>query len=217
VPVTFRANTARHILAMLAIGSALAACETSPGPPPPPIRSTAATASPEPAELAALRARPLRLPTLAPGDACPLTQPAPPNPPPPPGHPLSTGGAPSALGHAPVFPDARYFHLGNQLRVRALTTRPGWYGTKAPWASRTGYLGWTLIRTARLDGPGRAQIELQLADGSNVAGDAVAVDVLADWQFWPGGTDVTNAGCYAYQVDGTGFTEVIVFRADLAS
>jgi len=41
--------------------------------------------------------------------------------------------------------------------------------------------------------------------------------VQADWQFWPGGTEVTSAGCYAYQVDGTGFTEVIVFRAELAS
>jgi hypothetical protein len=215
MPANVRANAARRLLAMLALGGALVACDTSPGPTPPSLTPpAAATASPEPAELAALRARPLRLPTLTAGNACPVTQPAPPDPPPPSGHPLSTGGAASALGHAPVFPDARY-NRGNLLRVTPDATRPGWYEAKVPWASRTGYLGWTLIRGARLDGPGHVRVELQLADSSMVGGDAVAVEVQADWQFWPGSTEVTSAGCYAYQVDGGGFTEVIVFRAEV--
>lgn len=220
MPATIRDHTARRLLAMLALGGALVACDTSPGPTPPSLtRSAAATASPEPAELAALRARPLRLPTVAAGDACPVTQPAPPDPLPPAGHPLGNGGPPSALGHAPLFLDARYFYGGNRLRVTADATRPGWYGTKAPWASRTGYVGWTLIRGARLDGPGRVRVELRLDEpaGAEVSGEAVAVEVQADWQFWPGSTEVTSAGCYAYQVDGGGFTEVIVFRAELAS
>src|SRR6266511_4928952 len=135
-------GTARHVLVALALGSALAACDTPPGRtlpspsfsspslPSPSLSSpsTAAASSPEPAELAALRARPLRLPTLAAGEACPVTHPAPPDPPSPSGHPLSTGGPPSALGHAPVFPDARYFRGDRaQLWVRAETTHPGWY------------------------------------------------------------------------------------------
>jgi hypothetical protein len=63
-------------------------------------------------------------------------------------------------------------------------------------------------------------VQLRLAEGPNGAeqaktSDALAVDVQADWQFWAGGTDVTDPGCYAYQVDGSGFTETIVFRAEL--
>src|SRR6266542_3576471 len=177
------------------------------------VRAVASTAAP--AELAALRARPLRLPTLAAGEACPVTHPAPPDPPPPSGHPLSTGRPPSALGHAPVFPDARYFRGDRaQLWVRAETTHPGWYSAKVPWASRTGYLGWVLIRTGRLDGPGRARVGLRLADGTAIS-EALAVNVQADWQFWPGSTEVTAPGCYAYQVDGSSFIEIIVFRAEL--
>ena len=210
-------NDARHILVWVALGCTLAACDTSPSlTPSNPARPASEAASPDPAELVALRARPLQLPTLTPGDACPVTQPAPPNPLPPAGHPLSTGGPPSALGHAPVFPDARYFHGGTQLRVGTNAARPGWYAAKAPWASRTGYLGWALIRSARLDGPGRARVELQFAHGTEIS-DALAVNVQADWQFWPGGTEVTSPGCYAFQVDGSDFTEIIVFRAELVA
>jgi len=32
---------------------------------------------------------------------------------------------------------------------------------------------------------------------------------------WPGATWVPRAGCYAWQVDGTNFSDVIIFRADL--
>jgi hypothetical protein len=220
MPSTSSPRTARHVLVALALGSALTACDTPPGrtlpsPSLPSPATTAATSS-EPAELAALRARPLRLPTLAAGQACPVTRAAPPDPAPPSGHPLGTGGPPSALGHAPVFPDARYFHGDRaELWVRADTTNPGWYSTKVPWASRTGYLGWVLIRTGRLDGPGRARVGLSLAGGPAIS-EALGVNVQADWQFWPGSTDVTAPGCYAYQVDGTSFTEIIVFHAELA-
>jgi hypothetical protein len=208
VPAICPTNTARRILAVLAVGTVLAACEPSPGPTPPtPARSASAPVSPEPTELAALRSRPLRLPSLAAGDLCPVTQPTQLDPPPPPGHELGPG---VVLGHAPLI-----FDGGNRLQVRAEPTRPGWYGTKTPWASRTGYLGWALIRAARLDGPGQAQVELQLADGTTQTNDALPVNVQADWQFWPGTTEVTSAGCYAYQVDGSSFTDLIVFQAEI--
>ena len=34
---------------------------------------------------------------------------------------------------------------------------------------------------------------------------------LVDWQSFPEVTLVRSAGCFAYQIDGTTFTEVIVF------
>lgn len=223
MPARLPANAARHVLVVLALGSALTACDIAPGPTLPGPATSTAAASPEPAELAALRARPLRLPTFAAGDPCPVTQPAPPDPQPPADHPLRCcdGGPALALGRAPLFPDARYFRGdGAQIHLQVKETNPGWYGTKTPWASRTGYRGWVLIRTARLDGPGRARVELQLDGGplgTKISGDSIGVNEEADWQFWPGVTEVTGAGCYAYQVDGSGFTEVIVFRVELAS
>ena len=33
------------------------------------------------------------------------------------------------------------------------------------------------------------------------------------WREWPSYTRVQTAGCFAYQVDGMGFSTVIVFRA----
>jgi hypothetical protein len=222
VPARIPIDTARHVIIAVALLSALAACGNAPGPmlPSPtlssPPKPPAATASPEPAELAALRTRPLRLPTLAAGDECPVTRAVPLVPPPPAGHALSTGGPPSALGHAPIFPDARYYGDDARLRVSPGHPHPGWYVAKAPWASRTGYVGWALIRTARLDGPGQALVELQMAEGPEIS-NALPVYVQADWQYWAGGTEVTNPGCYAYQVDGSNFTEVIVFRAEVAS
>jgi hypothetical protein len=213
VPAICPTNNARRLLAALTVGSLLAGCEPSPGPTPPsPTPSASARVSPEPTELTALRKRPLRLPSLAAGDPCPVSQPTQLNPPPPPGHELGLG---RALGRAPLFPDASFFVSGSRLQVRADPTRPGWYSAKAPWASRTSYLGWALIRIARLDGPGQAQIDLHFADGTTQTGDALPVNVQADWQFWPGGTNVTSDGCYAYQVDGSNVTELIVFKTEI--
>lgn len=215
MPARLPAHTARHVVVAIVVANALAGCGGAPGPTrPSPAKPTTATASPEPAELAALRARPLRLPTLAAGDACPVTPAAPMDPAPPAGHPLSSGGPPSALGHAPLFPDAHYYGGGTRLPMRSGHPHPGWYVAKAPWGTRAGYRGWTLIRTARLDGPGLALVELRLADVPQIS-NALPVDVQADWQYWAGETEVTNPGCYAYQVDGSSFTEVIVFRAEV--
>ncbi len=215
MPARLPTRTARYVVVALAVVNALAGCGGTPGTRlPSPAKPTTASAPPEPAELAALRARPLRLPTLTAGDACPVTPAAPLDPAPPAGHPLGTGGPPTTLGHAPLFPDAHYYDAGTRLPVRSGHPHPGWYVAKAPWAGRAGYRGWTLIRTARLDGPGQALIDLQLADGPFVS-DALPVDVQADWQYWAGQTEVTNPGCYAYQVDGSGFSEVIVFRAEV--
>jgi hypothetical protein len=33
------------------------------------------------------------------------------------------------------------------------------------------------------------------------------------WRQWPGGTYVHSFGCYAWQIDGTSFSTVIVFKA----
>jgi meiotically up-regulated gene 157 (Mug157) protein len=41
----------------------------------------------------------------------------------------------------------------------------------------------------------------------------LALDVADGWNDWPSTTHVHGPGCYAYQVDGNGFSYAIVFRA----
>jgi hypothetical protein len=153
--------------------------------------------------------RPLRVPALAPGDRCPVSAPHDPVPAPPSDEPGWVGGA-AVLGGAPVAPLAIYFHPETTLVVKPPGSAPGWYAAKVGWGARVGFGGYVLIRAGRIDGPGRARVLLQ---DVTVHADATLIDVVADWQFWPGATEVTAPGCYAYQVDGAGFSEVIVFQA----
>ena len=38
-------------------------------------------------------------------------------------------------------------------------------------------------------------------------------NVPAGWRMWPSGTYVASPGCYAWQVDGVGFSEIITFHS----
>jgi hypothetical protein len=83
-----------------------------------------------------------------------------------------------------------------------------WSGARVTWKA-SGYDGAVLIRGRQLDGPhavgfGEGHVpfdELQLPPGAP--------------RQWPTFTRVTARGCYAYQVDGTSFTSVIVFTASV--
>ena len=33
------------------------------------------------------------------------------------------------------------------------------------------------------------------------------------WREWPGVTSLRSPGCYAFEIDGVGFSEVVVFKA----
>ncbi len=85
-----------------------------------------------------------------------------------------------------------------------------WKGDRTTWQS-SGYRGPILIRGRQVGGPGAVGFgeghtpyaELQLL------GNAMGAPAGQ----WPSFTRVQAAGCYAYQVDGTSFSEVIVFRA----
>jgi hypothetical protein len=84
---------------------------------------------------------------------------------------------------------------------------PGWGYVKTLWFARADYTGPVLIRGRRLDGSGTLALgggiprlrDPQLPPGGRRA--------------WPGGTWVRSPGCYAWQIDGTSFSTVIVFRA----
>ncbi len=133
---------------------------------------------------AALR-RPLHLPQLRAGAPCPVSQP--------------TG---------PVAPLD-----GERLAIESFIGS-SWSGGRVTWTAAPGYGGPVLIRGRRLDGAGA----VGFGEG-HVPYDEL--QLLASGQGSPGGRGrawitlarVRGPGCYAYQVDGTSFSEMIVFRA----
>jgi hypothetical protein len=134
---------------------------------------------------AALR-RPLKIPS-ADGGPCPITLNA---------QPASTGGASSGVG------------------FRGVSGSP-WMIAEATWRVPASYAGPLLIRGAMVGGGAlgfgtgtQPYDELQLLD----AGQG-APRVAGGGRAWITYTRVRSGGCYAYQVDGTSFSEVVVFRA----
>jgi len=90
----------------------------------------------------------------------------------------------------------------------------GWSGDKVLWWVAGTYTGPVLIRGHRIDGPQFVRfdvgspppLELRIRAGKGSS-------------FWKGARDrpsytrVRAAGCYAYQIDGTSFSRVIIFKA----
>jgi hypothetical protein len=90
-----------------------------------------------------------------------------------------------------------------------------WLAAHVTWRSAVGYHGPILIRGRRLGGAGavgfgeghRPYDELQLLDSGR---GAATTD--GGSRAWLSLTRVRRPGCYVYQVDGTSFSRVIVFR-----
>jgi hypothetical protein len=91
-----------------------------------------------------------------------------------------------------------------------------WSGGRVSWVAAPGYTGPVLIRGGQVGGPGAVGFgeghvpvdELQLLTAStSSSGEPPGA------REWASFTRVRSPGCYAYQVDGTGFSEVITFSA----
>jgi hypothetical protein len=89
----------------------------------------------------------------------------------------------------------------------------GWHQLKTLWFGNPSYQGPVLIRGRQLDGSNPvvfgeepALMDPQLPPGPTVNGER-------GFREWPGATWLRAPGCYAWQVDGMGFTNVIVFEA----
>jgi hypothetical protein len=135
---------------------------------------------------AALR-RPLKLPADD-GGPCPITLNA---------QPASPQEIPAGVGFRSVS--------GSQWLIAGVT-----------WMVPGGYTGPLLIRGGMLGGGGAIGFgtgtvpydELQLLDAGRGA-----PRVVAGGRAWITYSRVRAGGCYGYQVDGTGFSEMVVFRA----
>ncbi len=118
------------------------------------------------------------------------------------------GSCPTSAGRGPVKPSGP-----PNLRLQPFLGS-SWQGAEVTWRSSPGYRGPVLIRGRQVGGAGVVGFgeghvpyeALELLDSAKGAPPGPS-------RTWPSFTRVHAPGCYAYQVDGTSFSEVIVFRA----
>ncbi len=118
------------------------------------------------------------------------------------GCPVSAGEAPVSASGGPRLTAERF--VGSR-----------WLAARVTWRAAVGYRGPLLIRGRRLGGAGvvgfgeghRPYDELQLMNSGR--GEATA---SGGGRAWLSLIRVQRPGCYAYQVDGTDFSRVIVVR-----
>jgi hypothetical protein len=144
--------------------------------------------------------RPLHIPTLAAGTPCPADTP--------------TGGS-DAYGKTRFGPGPAYPTLGLRDGHAALTYLvgwgyDGWDGTKVLWTVPS-YRGPYIVRGRQLDGPGEVRFDQGPNWTNKLHNELRLVGPYADLN--PAATFLRAPGCYAYQVDGRGFSYTIVFDA----
>jgi hypothetical protein len=167
----------------------------------------------------ALRQRPLHLPSLDAGAPCPAM----------PGHLFAPAfGVGLGVGGGMVYAMAPGAAEGS-LRYTAAGAFAGggseWGGQVVLWAVSLGYGGPVLVRGHQLDGPNELRFNGGLHDPNAIDSPALA-PVLTDLRLLPvpngdgepwgtslAYTRVRAPGCYAYQIDGLSFSDVVVFQA----
>jgi len=168
---------------------------------------TATNSSPHPESLVT---RPLHFPSVAAGESCPAT----------PGHPVHTSFFDGvALGNGPVR--VLVGNHGDLLRGQAdlgTSQAHGWFALEMIWFSVPGYDGPFVVRAKRLGASG--PIRVKPGDAGTVPGSGPLVvpagptiNTQDGYRTVPGSTWVTSSGCYAWQIDGQNFSEVITVDA----
>jgi hypothetical protein len=154
--------------------------------------------------------RPLHIPSLQAGSVCPASTPA--------GTlgargNVDTQSAP-AFGPGPAYPTLSSEAGRAVLRYLEGWGYEGWDGTKLLWTVPR-YNGPYIVRGRQLDGPN----ELQFDQGPNWTNKLhKELRLVGPYpRLNPAATFLRAPGCYAYQVDGRGFSYLIVFEAKVAA
>jgi len=149
--------------------------------------------------------RPLHFPALGPGQHCPAS----------PGRPITTadfGG--TALGNGPVrVVIANVGDLRHGVADLGPSSSPGWIALKTLWFSVPAYQGPFIIRAKRLGHPGPVALGEAPTVAPLVIPPGPTPNGTGGWREAPGGLWVKTAGCYAWQVDGLTFSEMVVVHA----
>ena len=154
-----------------------------------------------------LLARPLHFPSLAAGGGCPASS----------GYTVNnsyfTG---MALGGGPVR--VLLADRGDILHGRVELGGgdvPHWFALQTLWFAMPGYGGPFVVRGARLGARGPIEVQpggtgLAPGTGPLVVSAGPTINTQDGYRAVPGSTWVKSPGCYAWQIDGTRFTEVLV-------
>lgn len=160
------------------------------------------TTSTPPDHRAEFAARPLHLPVVGRGQACPTSG----------GAPINAGGFGGvAQGPGPVHPIGADVHGVAQLI--SSTQYPGWLAFKSLWFSEPGYQGPFLVRIRRIDGGGPAGLLDHPQVTSFYVSAGPTLNDTDGYRQQPGATWVKTPGCLAWQVDGLTFSHMTVVRA----
>jgi hypothetical protein len=141
--------------------------------------------------------RPLHLPVLKPGAACPVS------------HAdrsvdFASFGIAAGIGLGPAYPIMPRAVLFIQ-PAATLGSRV-WGGQKVLWFVHPRYHGPVLVRGRRIDGSGLVRFNRGDPPGAELR-------MPAGTSERPSFTRLRAPGCYAYQIDGSSFSRVVVFRA----
>jgi hypothetical protein len=192
---------ASRVCVALFIGLSLAACSWT-------GQSTARPSAAGNSAFVGLSATPLNLPRLEPGQPCPQAKLSQPDP----------HGDAWGLGSGPVYV------LSGQLVI----SDPQ-HPQKVAWTADPKYTGPISIRGGQIDGRGQLLLggpdnqwtgaPVKTIEGTDLYTE---LDFLeshtmsnppSPWRVWPSATYIASPGCYAWQVDGLGFTETISIQA----
>lgn len=166
-----------------------------------------------PAVWTALRARPVRLPTLPPGATCPAAQ----------GHTVHASYGP-AIGDGPAY----IVGMGTDGILHAVRPSAGSRGAAA-WGYQftlfvidPNYQGAVLARGAQIDGSHPLLFNGGLDQLNGFSPETITLlsqlrlesgpGFGLPWPTFPSDLRMLTPGCYAIQLDGATFSEVIIFR-----
>jgi hypothetical protein len=167
--------------------------------------------TPRPTQIPVALRRPLHLPILDPGQGCPTTR----------GHTYANdlfGGI--ALGVGPVRPliAVRKKHdaapaLEGVLRFYPFYADRSWHSLKTLWFAAPSYRGPVLIRGRQLDGSHVTVFGEQPTIVDPLLRAGPTANGRDGFREWPGASYLRKPGCFAWQVDGLTFSNLIVFKA----
>lgn len=169
--------------------------------------TTAASVAPSPSPSPSSPVNPsslaqvLHLPTVAKGDHCPHSVLR-----------VMNSGLPPALGPGPINPTGPF--TDGVLRTTAMGSA---LVAQIVWISAPSYPGPALVRGQALDGPGAVRFgagsvpsagQLRLPPGGGTS-----VAAAPGWRTWSIVISMPRPGCYGFQIDGIGFSTVVLFEA----
>ena len=159
---------------------------------------------------ASLLSRPLHFPALQPGSSCPASS----------GETVHNGyfnGVALGSGLVRVLIGNRGDLRRGQVDV-GTTKSVGWGALETLWFSTPSYEGPFVVRGRRLGGVSRIEVQpgndgLGPGSGPLIVSSGPTLNTRNGYRTVPGSTWVTSPGCYAWQVDGSSFSEIIVMNA----